>query len=125
MTLPVSLVLFRFPGYGPDLSHGVAALTPGGHVVLTDAAFNPGTSVRNAIEIAVPVALRTLGRAEETTPAYLWTPDDPLHKDALWRVLLKGDAQAWELVDWHRDPELRAAVSAIEEALGRGLRAQS
>jgi hypothetical protein len=119
MSLPVNLILFRFPSYGPDLSHGVAALTSEGHVVVTDAAFNPGTSVRNAIEIAVPVALRTLGRSEEGTPVYLWTPDDPLHKESLWEVSLDDEIPAWRLVAWRDDPELRTAIAALDRAFGR------
>ena len=117
MSTPSNLVLFRFPGYAPELSHGVAAVTQDGRLVITDAASNPGTSVRNAIDTAVPMALRTVGRDEHDTRVYLWTPHDPLEPDALWEVHL-GNQTEWRHVDWQRDKQLNGAVHALKRALG-------
>lgn len=115
---PSNLFLFRFPGYGPDLSHGVGALTSDGRLIVTDAVFNPGTSVRHSIEIAVPVALHTVGRDELSTNVYLWAPDDPLSPGAMWLLISSSDHPEWERIDWEKDPVLAGSVAALRRALG-------
>jgi hypothetical protein len=118
MTLPANLALFPFPGYGPEVSRGLVVRTQRGRVILTEAASNPGTSVRNAIEAAVPMALRSIGLHPDYTDVFLWTPRDPIAGEALWRVDLSGDEPAWSSVDWRKDEDLRSGVNALIDARG-------
>lgn len=117
MRIPARLTVFRFPGYGPDLSQALAVLTQGRRVVLADALFNPGTSLTNAIEIAIPAALQSLGVPDDL-PVYQWTPTDPLKPNTLWRVEISPSGEPiWtEEAEWAQDPDLVGAIDALTRA---------
>ena len=116
--IPQNVILFPFAGYGPELSRGLAAVTEDGRVVLADAAGNPGTSVTNAIETAADSALEMLGLGDDTT-VLLWTPDDPVLPDSVWRVSFDIDGTSWDQVDATGDTRLSTAVGALRKAAGR------
>ncbi len=118
--IPSNLILFRFPGFGPELSHGLAVKTRQGRIVMTDAASNPGTSMTNAIEMAVPMVLRTLDVDSSPPDVFQWTPRDPLKPDSVWRVQLVDSEPTWEAVDWSRDDDLTSAVDALRAAVSGG-----
>jgi hypothetical protein len=117
--IPERLVFFRFLGYGPDLSLGLAALTQERNIVVTDAPNNPGTSLTNAVETAIPMAREALGVAGDDLPVYQWTPRDPLKPDSLWRVTSEQGGPQWTQVPtWHEDPDLSGAIEALRRAGG-------
>lgn len=116
---PPNLVLFAFPGYGPDTSRGVAARTSDGRVLLAEAAGNPGTSITNAIETAVPMALRAVGVDEsDDVEVFQWTPDDPAKPNSLWRITFEDAEPIWEAADWEDDPVLAETIQALCLATG-------
>jgi hypothetical protein len=113
--IPSNVSLFTFPGYAPELSRGLAVLTQDRRLVLAEAAGNRGTSLTNAIEAAVPIALRNLNLGEETK-VYQWIPDDRAKPNAVWRIELDEGEPTWVAVEWEKDKPLTAAVEALRRA---------
>jgi hypothetical protein len=114
--IPQNVILFRFAGYGPELSRGLAARTSDGRLVLSDAAANPGTSITNAIETATDTALKLVG-LPQSSEILQYTPEDPVVPDSVWRVHFDEGGTRWEQVT-SPDPVLLAAMSALRTAAG-------
>ena len=119
MTTPSSLGLFpfSFPGFGPDLSRGLAAVTGDRRLVLAEAAGNPGTAVINALETARAAARATFD-IPDVAAVYYWEPDGLDDGEALWEVGLEEDDVTLAAVDWHTDPQLQGAIEALRAASG-------
>ena len=115
--IPENFILFRFAGYGPELSHGLAARTADGRLVLAEAPSNPGTSLTNAIEVAVDTARQLLGLSE-ASEVLQWTPDDPMAPNSVWRVTLGDEGPTWTQVRSQDDKQLQGAVAALAKATG-------
>jgi hypothetical protein len=113
--IPSNVSLFKFPGYAPELSRGLAVRTQDCRLVLAEAADNRGTSLTNAIEVAVPIALRSLDLGKETK-VYQWIPNDRAKPKAVWRIDLDGGEPVWVPVEWEKDPQLTGAVEALRLA---------
>lgn len=112
--IPENIGLFRFRGFGPEPSLGLAAVTQGGKLVLADSQFNEGTSLTNAIESAIETA-RTLYGLPAATPIYQWTPNDPVVGPSLWQVELGAGGPTWTRAAYADEEDLAAAVRAIDE----------
>jgi hypothetical protein len=113
--IPSNVSLFTFPGYGPELSRGLAVLTQDGRLVLAEAPGNPGTSLTNAIEAAVPTARRNLNLDEETE-VFQWIPNDRAKPNAVWQIEFDEGEPTWMAVEWEKDKSLTAAVEALRRA---------
>jgi hypothetical protein len=119
MTAPSNLGLFpfSFPGFGPDLSRGLAVVTGDKRLVLAEAAGNPGTAVINALETALAAA-RTTFDVPEDSPVFYWEPDGADDGEAVWEVDVGEDEVTLAAVDWKNDVQLLGAVEALRAASG-------
>lgn len=119
MKLPLNASLFRFPGYGPDLGHGLLVKTQEGRVLITEAATNPGVPLVDSISAGVEMAARMLGVDAAGLEVYVWTPDDPLEPDSLWNYESTEYGPGWSQVAWTDDPDLADGIAALRRAAGR------
>jgi hypothetical protein len=115
MTHVARLASFDFSGFGPERSRGLVARDLSGRILLTDAHDSAGTSLTNAIEGAVFPARQIVG-AQRDAPVFLWTPDDPVRPDAVWRVTFGADGAGFEEVEV--DPDLGELKAALMQARG-------
>ena len=117
MTTPpnVALFPFSFPGFGPDLSRGLAAVTDDHRLILAEAAGNPGTAVISALETAIEAARAALD-VPEGHPVFYWEPATTDSGEALWAVSASEDETILGLFDWQEDTELVGAVEALRVA---------
>lgn len=115
--IPKTLFPLTFAGFGGSPSRGLVALDQRDRMVLTDAEDNPGTSMTNAIENAVGPARQQLG-IEQQTEVFLWTPDDPVAPDSVWRVSFTSHGADFAQVE-NADDDLMGAVEALRKTRGR------
>ena len=114
MTMPHYVAPFPFPGFGPDMSRGLAVLLDGGRVVLGEAPGNPGTSVSNAIETAIESATRTFELAEDTRLFYWELAETP--DGALWELKTERERLEFVSIDPWEDAALAEAVEVLRNA---------
>jgi hypothetical protein len=85
--------------------------------VITDAASNPGTSVTNAVEVAVDTALNMVGLPSDAH-VLQWTPCDPVVGDSVWEIGFGDDGPHWtQRFQPENDVPLHEALEALRAAV--------